>query len=73
MTGARHAIETAAQAMTDAELETAIAALHARERELLADGDCEAASSLAQTKFVLVTTLNTRRGRTQISQRIPTD
>ncbi|UZF48501.1 hypothetical protein [Rhodococcus rhodochrous] len=48
------AIGDAADAMTDDELETAIAALHARERELLVAGDSEAASALMGTKFVLL-------------------
>lgn len=47
--------------MTDDELETAIAALHARERELLVAGDSEAAFDLVSTKFVLLSTLEGRR------------
>ncbi|MBS9371071.1 hypothetical protein [Rhodococcus gordoniae] len=43
--------------MTDDELETAIAALHARERELLVAGDSEAAFDLMGMKFVLLSTL----------------
>ena len=51
----------AADVMTDDELETAIAALHARERELLVAGDSEAAFDLMGTKFVLLSTLEGRR------------
>lgn len=51
----------AAAVMTAAELETTIAALHARERAFLVAGDVEAASSLMQTKFVLLSNLE-RRG-----------
>lgn len=47
--------------MTDDELETAIAALHARERELLVAGDSDAAFALMGTKFVLLSTLEDRR------------
>lgn len=47
--------------MTDEELETAIAALHARERELLVAGDSEAAFGLMGTKFVLLSTLEGQR------------
>jgi len=56
------AIGDAADAMTDDELETAIAALNARERELLVGGDSEAAFDLMGTKFVLLSTLEDRRG-----------
>ena len=49
--------------MTEDELEAAIAALHARERELLVVGDGEAALKMACTKFVLVSALEGRRGR----------
>lgn len=55
------AIGDAADAMTDDELETAIAALHARERELLVAGDSEAAFDLMGTKLVLLSTLEGRR------------
>ncbi|QSE72282.1 MULTISPECIES: hypothetical protein [Rhodococcus] len=55
------AIGDAADAMTDNELETAIAALHARERELLVAGDSDAAFALMGTKFVLLSTLEGRR------------
>ncbi|SEB29673.1 hypothetical protein SAMN04490240_0125 [Rhodococcus pyridinivorans] len=55
------AIGDAADAMTDEELETAIAALHARERELLVAADSEAAFDLMGTKFVLLSTLEGRR------------
>lgn len=55
------AIGDAADAMTDEELETAIAALHACERELLVAGDSEAAFDLMGTKFVLLSTLEGRR------------
>jgi len=55
------AISDAADAMTDDELETAIAALHARERELLVAGDSDAAFALMSTKFVLLSTLEGRR------------
>ncbi|QXF84406.1 hypothetical protein HBA53_25425 (plasmid) [Rhodococcus pyridinivorans] len=55
------AIGDAADAMTDDELETAITALHARERELLVAGDSEAALDLMSTKFVLLSTLEGRR------------
>jgi len=41
----------AADAMTDDELETAIAALHTRERAFLVAGDVAAASNLVRTKF----------------------
>lgn len=51
------AIGDAADAMTDDELEIAIAALHARERELLVAVDSEAAFNLMGTKFVLLSTL----------------
>ncbi|WP_213930111.1 hypothetical protein [Rhodococcus sp. B50] len=51
------AVGDAADAMTDDELETAIAALHARERELLVAGDSEAAFDLMGMKFVLLSTL----------------
>ncbi|CCW15268.1 hypothetical protein EBESD8_58400 [Rhodococcus aetherivorans] len=47
--------------MTDDELETAIAALHTRERELLVAGDSEAAFDLMGTKLVLLSTLDGRR------------
>ncbi|MCD5422303.1 MULTISPECIES: hypothetical protein [Rhodococcus] len=56
------AIGDAADAMTDEELETAIAVLHARERELLVAADSEAAFDLMGTKFVLLSTLEGRRG-----------
>lgn len=56
------AIGDAADAMTDDELETAIAALNARKRELLVGGDSEAAFDLMGTKFVLLSTLEDRRG-----------
>lgn len=55
------AIGNAADAMTDDELETAIAALHAREWELLVAGDSEAAFGLMGTKFVLLSTLEGQR------------
>lgn len=55
------AIGDAADAMTDEELETAIAALHARERELLVAADSEAAFDLMGTKLVLLSTLEGRR------------
>lgn len=55
------AIGDAADAMTDDELETAIASLHAHERELLVAGDSEAAFDLMGTKFVLLSTLEARR------------
>ncbi|MBM7460539.1 hypothetical protein ACIBED_20805 [Rhodococcus coprophilus] len=51
----------AATAMTDDEFETAIAALHRRERAFLVAGDTNAASSLMRTKFVLLSTLERRR------------
>lgn len=60
--GRTRAIGDAADAMTGDELETAIAALHARERELLVAGDSEAAFDLMGTKFVLLSTLEGRRG-----------
>lgn len=47
--------------MTDDELETAIATLHAREWELLVAGDSEAAFDIMGTKFVLLSTLEGRR------------
>lgn len=47
--------------MTDDELEQAIAALHAREREVLIAGDSAAAFDLMGTKFVLLSTLDNRR------------
>lgn len=68
MTNTRHAVDSAAEAMTDEELDTAIAALHAREGELLAAGLGEAASSLNDTKIVLQAILNRRRGRDQSSE-----
>ncbi|GAA3516681.1 hypothetical protein GCM10022140_50840 [Rhodococcus aetherivorans] len=55
------ALGDAADAMTDEDLETAIAALHARERELLVAGDSDAAFALMGTKFVLLSTLEDRR------------
>jgi len=55
------AIGAAAEAMTDDELETAIAALHARERELLVAGDSEGAFDLMGAKFVLLSTMEGRR------------
>ncbi|AOD24630.1 hypothetical protein IM25_22960 (plasmid) [Rhodococcus sp. p52] len=55
------AIGDATDAMTDDELETAIAALHARERELLVAGNSKAAFDLMGTKFVLLSTLEGRR------------
>jgi len=55
------AIGNAADAMTDDELQTAIAALHARERELLVAGDSKVAFGLMGTKFVLLSTLEGRR------------
>jgi len=58
---ARQAISDAADAMTDDELETALAALHAREQELLDAGDNEAAFALRGTTFVLLSTLESRR------------
>lgn len=61
--GARRAIGDAADAMTEDELEAAIAAFHARERELLIVGDSEAARDLVRTKFVLLSTLEGRRRR----------
>ncbi|MGW3485520.1 hypothetical protein [Rhodococcus indonesiensis] len=51
MDAARPAIGDAADAMSDDELEQAIAALHARERELLITGDSTAAFGLIGTKF----------------------
>lgn len=59
--GRTRAVGNAADAMTDDELETAIAALHGRERELLVAGDSEAAFDLMGTKFVLLSTLEGRR------------
>ncbi|KSZ56011.1 hypothetical protein Z045_25625 [Rhodococcus pyridinivorans KG-16] len=67
MTGTKQAVESAAEAMTDEELDTAIAALHAREHELLTAGHGEAASSLNDTKIVLQAILDRRHGRDQIS------
>ena len=61
MDKASRAIGDAAAAMTDDELETAIAALHARERELLIAGDSAEAFELMGTKFVLLSTLQSRR------------
>lgn len=61
MDAAKQAIGDAADAMTDDELEQAIAALHARERELLIAGDSAAAFDLMGTKFVLLSTLDNRR------------
>lgn len=61
MDKARRAIGDAAAAMTDDELETAIAALHARERDLLVAGDSDEAFDLMATKFVLLSTLKGRR------------
>ena len=61
MDKARPAIGDAAAAMTDDELETAIAALHARERDLLIAGDSNEAFDLMATKFVLLSTLDNRR------------
>ena len=58
----KRAVGDAADAMTDDELETAIAALNARKRELLVGGDSEAAFDLMGTKFVLLSTLEDRRG-----------
>ena len=55
------ALDDAADAMTDDELETEIAALHARERELLVAGDSETAFGLMGTKFVLLSTLEGQR------------
>lgn len=55
------AIGDAAAMMTNDELETAITALHARERELLIAGDSDAAFDLMGTKFVLLSTLQSRR------------
>ncbi|MCT7293873.1 hypothetical protein NVV99_23490 [Rhodococcus sp. PAE-6] len=61
MDAAKQAIGDAADAMTDDELEQAIAALHARERELLIAGDSAAAFDLMGTTFVLLSTLDNRR------------
>lgn len=47
--------------MTDDDFERAIAALHAREREVLIAGDSAAAFDLMVTKFVLLSTLDNRR------------
>ncbi len=59
---ARRAIEDAA----DDELDTAIATLHSRERELLVAADSEAAFELMSAKCVLLSTLkNRRRCRTE--------
>nr|AIU93962.1 hypothetical protein LRS1606.528 [Rhodococcus sp. NS1] len=58
---AKQAIGDATDAMTDDELEQAIAALHARERELLIAGDSAAAFDLMGTKFTLLSTLENRR------------
>jgi len=58
---ARRAIGDAADAMTDNELEDAIAALHARERALLIAGDTATAFDLMGSKFVLLSTLEARR------------
>ncbi|MCT7294115.1 hypothetical protein NVV99_24790 [Rhodococcus sp. PAE-6] len=55
------ALGDAADTMSDDELETAIAALHARERERLVAGDSKAAFGLMGTKFVLLSTLEGRR------------
>ena len=55
------AIGDAAADMTDDELETAITALHARERELLIAGDSDEAFDLMGTKFALLSTLHSRR------------
>ncbi|KLL96183.1 hypothetical protein NJ76_18190 [Rhodococcus sp. IITR03] len=49
-----------ADARTDDELETPIAALYRRERELLVTGDTEA-FALLRTKFALLSTLKNRR------------
>lgn len=57
--------------MTDDELEQAIAALHARERELLIAGDSAAAFDLMGTKFVLLSTLDNRRRRPSEEQDPP--
>lgn len=51
----------AADAMTDDDLETAIAALHTCERAFLVAGDVAAASNLMRTKFALLSTLEGRR------------
>ncbi|WP_413769004.1 hypothetical protein [Rhodococcus pyridinivorans] len=61
MDEASRVIGDAAAVMTDDELETAIAALHARERELLIAGDSDEAFDLMGTKFVLLSTLQSRR------------
>lgn len=66
MIGTGHAVESAAEAMTDEELDTAIAALHARHRELLAAGHGEVASSLNDTTRVLQAILDRRYGRARI-------
>ncbi|MGN0040523.1 hypothetical protein [Rhodococcus sp. (in: high G+C Gram-positive bacteria)] len=63
MDAPRRAIGDSADAMTEDELEAAIAAFHARERELLVAGDSEEARDLACTKFVLLSTLEGRRRR----------
>ncbi|MFI2562140.1 hypothetical protein [Nocardia farcinica] len=63
MDAARRAIGDSADAMTEDELEAAIAAFHTRERELLVAGDGEAALELTGTKFVLLSTLEDRRAR----------
>ena len=55
------AIGDAAAVMTDNELETAITALYARERERLIAGDSDEAFDLMGTKFVLLSTLQSRR------------
>ncbi|SQI28590.1 hypothetical protein [Rhodococcus coprophilus] len=55
-----HTPAAAADAMTNDELETAIAALHAREQAFLVVGDAETASNLMRTKFVLLSTLEGR-------------
>ncbi|WKK14810.1 hypothetical protein QYN14_27040 (plasmid) [Rhodococcus ruber] len=61
MDDASNAIGDAADAMTDDELATATAALHARERAFLVAGDSAAAFDLMGTKFVLLSTLEARR------------
>ncbi|WP_404316219.1 hypothetical protein [Prescottella equi] len=55
-------VAQAAAAMTDVELDAAIAALHERERRLLIAGDVESARQVAMDKSVCLSD-QARRGR----------
>jgi hypothetical protein len=61
MDAPRTAITDAAEAMSDEELETAIAALRDRACELLGAGDADTALGLMRTRFMLVTMLDGRQ------------